>query len=235
MKEAIRPIIEGGLGQIDRFMVERTASAAVARAGLQDPTPIAHNRKEIIHAEVQDLSAALQSTAAEAELKNSGYPTAQDQSMMRAHSTYQPAMSVYTDAGVDSTAHFYPSYDPSNNAYQSMDARMTNQSQVPPNAEAYMFNHQNAYPPQHVSSGVMAWRQWTETLKDHIEPTDYMNHPANALMALTGREMGQVDAAPVLQDMATAASMHHAVLGTGVGNAHQWPMNAYAVKDIKHS
>ncbi len=101
-----------------------------------------------------------------------------------------------------------------------------------------MFNHQGVYPSQPVPSGVMAWRQWTETLKGHIEPSDYMNHPANALMALTGRELGQVEggqSAPLLQDMANTANIHHAILGSGSASAHQWPMNAYDIKDVKHS
>jgi len=215
-------------------MVEKTASAAVARAGLHASVPVTiHSRKNAKHAaEAQDLSAVLLDPPVDTDQKNDIYPSSHDQTMMRPHSIYQAAMSaVYPDAGVDpAAAHYYSSFDPSANGYQTIDARMTNQAQVATNPETYIFNHQNVYPPQPVANGVMAWRQWTETLKD-----DYINHPANALMALTGRELGQVDAdqTPLLQDMASAANMH-ALFGSGSASAHQWPMNAFAIKDVKH-
>lgn len=236
LKEAIRPIIDGGLAQIDRFMVEKTASAAVARAGLQASTSGSHNRKDHSHTEAQDLSASLQINNMGPSLKNTGYAT--DGAMMRPHSAYQPAMStVYADDGVDPTAQFYSAFDPATNAYQTVDARLTAHNQAHDHPEVYMFSQQHSFPPQHISSGVMAWRQWTDTLKDHIEPSDYINHSANALMALTGRDMAQAEdgqSATLLRDMTTAVNMNQSFLIPGAVNSQQWPMNAYPSKDEKY-
>jgi len=227
-------------------MAEKTASAAVARADLQASIPTPQTRKDAAttNTETQDLSAALQSTSTPPEIKPTAYPVPQDHPLLRPHPAYQPAL--YPDAaGVDATTHFYAPFDPAA-ATSVYETRMPPQQTPPQTAQdAYMFPHQSsgyaAPPPSHISSGVMAWRQWTETLKDQMEPTDFIDHPANALMALTGREGGAGAGASTaghqgagLQDMASAANMHHAaLLGAGVVTAQQWPMSAFDKDDDK--
>ncbi|KAF7191185.1 Transcriptional activator protein acu-15 [Pseudocercospora fuligena] len=233
---AIRGIVEFSLGNIQRHLAAKTASAAVASAS--SPTTSDHQQAQQLYNATNGYSTEY--TAQNGDV-NQGQAYAQDQSQ----NNYPPQSFAY--------AHAHPPAQNSNGIYNTFDGSGYSGEEAKPNIEAELvasmaqqqaqqpaptnfmaafqspnpqvsngfqqspqtatMNSVQAYP----QAGPAAWRHFADSMMTNVAG-DY-NLPAGALMSLTGKSDGSGDM--------TGMTMGNIPLPTGDANGQPWPLIHY--------
>ena len=173
----IRTIIDQGLNPINRYLAEKTASAAVANANIkQAPTEFPSSQGY-----TRQTNGGRTSSIRPAE----GVYTESRQT----ESEYQPAgQGSYSEPPPSATnSYSYSSYGPGTPNFGTNQASINNHQNVQQNPSGYVYNAQIGGPFATPVGPIPSWQQFTETLKGNQvdQPSDYM-HATSALMTLGG-------------------------------------------------
>ena len=203
----VRQIVDEGLSQINRYLVQKTASAAVARAGLkrratsppslqQASVPEMHDAMRIVAGSVGITSPDLRASQHVRHVYHAPedqHHTAQAQA--QAQVQFPDALQRPYPAPLAVSVNSYPynSYAPETSHYNMPESTMNNLNHRAHNPDTYVYppSSDDAYQPQPGPfGGASAWRQYTESM----DVKDSYIDSASALMALGGRDLAQAEA-----------------------------------------
>ncbi len=199
LKMDVRQIVDEGLSQINRYLVQKTASTAVARAGLKRRATSPPSLQEASVPEMPDamriIAGSVGITSPDLHgsqhvrhvyLAPEGQHTAQAQvqAQVQFPDDLQRPYPVPPAVSVDSYP--YNSYAPETSHYNMPESTMNNLNHRAHNSDAYVYqpNSGDAYQP---FGGASAWRQYTESM----DVKDNYVDSASALVALSGRDLAQ--------------------------------------------